>query len=240
MKTQRCPLSTPRFQCARPFVRCKESSQLVPATSSRGALRCVVRGSKDDLDIQLDLTQKTLDRVLATVQAAQTNQPPAAEVSGLQDGSVLATREQQLWDRQQALLDGMQQQWERERQAWLWREKSLTDEVAALRQEVRQLLNLQAQQQQPLAPAAAAAAALDAASMAGPGGAAIVGSSSSGVGAGAAYSNTTAAAVISGPTSASAAVAEAIRAVRDAHANPPAASSMEEASPAADSSQGGC
>jgi hypothetical protein len=43
-----------------------------------------------------------------------------------------------------------------------------------------------------------------------------------------------AAAVISGPTSASAAVAEAIRAVRDAHANPPAASSMEDTSP------GGC
>ncbi|KAF6259771.1 hypothetical protein COO60DRAFT_1700641 [Scenedesmus sp. NREL 46B-D3] len=223
----------------------------------QGALRLVVHGSKDDLEVQLDLTQQTLDRVIATVEAAQANQQAAAGVSGLQDGSVLAAREQQLWDRQQALLDRMQQQWDSERQAWMWREKSLLDEVAALRQEVRQLLMLQAQQQQqqqqqrqqqqqqqqalpqlqtPAAAAAAAAAPPDAASVAGPGGAAS--SSSRGLGADPSFCNSPAAAAASCPTSASAAVAEAIRAVRDAHANPPAASSMEESCPAAAAAAG--
>ncbi|WIA44064.1 hypothetical protein OEZ86_010425 [Tetradesmus obliquus] len=238
MQGQRKLISRPLSQTVRPCSRSRLPSTLAPVTSSRGSLRIVAHGSKDDLENQLDLTQQTLDRVLAAVQAAQTNQnnqqSAMGGVPGLQDSSVLAAREQQLWERQQALLDRMQQQWDNERQAWMQREQSLLAEVATLRQEMRQLLSLQTQQQQQLAPprpAAAAAAAPDAASFAGPGAAA--GSSGSSSSVDPAASNSPAAAVISGPSSASAAVAEAIRAVRDAHANPPAASSMEDTSPGA-------
>jgi hypothetical protein len=80
-------------------------------------------------------------------------------------------------------------------QAWAQREQSLLNEVATLRQELRQLLSLQTQQQQQQqqrphpAAAAAAAAVPDAASFAGPGAAA----SSSGGSADPAYSNSPAA-----------------------------------------------
>jgi hypothetical protein len=58
MQGQRKPIPSSLLKTVRPCSRSKLPSQLVPVTGSRGTLRIVAHGSKDDLENQLDLTQQ--------------------------------------------------------------------------------------------------------------------------------------------------------------------------------------
>eukprot|EP00879_Flechtneria_rotunda_P022601 GHRR01023867.1.p1 GENE.GHRR01023867.1~~GHRR01023867.1.p1 ORF type:complete len:646 (+),score=252.77 GHRR01023867.1:133-1938(+) len=197
-------------------------SQLLPGLCKPGSFlgtRLVLRGSKKQLDSKLEETRKVVDQISQTLQQSfQTgqalNNQPSLNAS-------IASRELQVWQRQQALLDWLYAQWQQDRQAWQERERQLLAEMAQLRSELRQQLISPAtaahhQQQQHGSSIFAAGTAPTQSSAAA--------ASVSTHGSAGSVNNTVtlSTGVISGPSSASAAVANAIRAVRDAGVNPPA------------------